>query len=446
MTNAIVSRFVGSDGQILAIPAKYSRRLMLLEWLVSDFEYGVQYPEKQVNEILRKRHEDVAALRRYLVDAGLMSRANGIYQRVPQPTETSSKSGNILILGGTKWVGSHIAKAALAAGYQVTCLARGNQVPSGARSVVANRDDDDALAPVLNQHWDAVIDLATEPGHVRRAVRDLAACTDKYVFISSASVYVDLSELGVVETAQTHQPLLADEMSDWSDYASAKVAGEQAVMAGFGTERFVILRPGLIGGPGDSSGRTTYWPLRFANPSNPELKVLVPDSTNQPTSIVDVRDLAQFVITLLDNSRKGIFNVVGNSVPLKEHLKVAEEAGRLTHKERGLASKESHGNGNAYVARQIVAAAPEWLTEKKVNQWAGPRSLPLWLTDSSVIGMGAISNQKALAAGLELRPLSQTLADCLPGKVGDNWSDSIKSGLSDHEERELLNLLAASLA
>lgn len=330
----------------------------------------------------------------------------------------------ILLLGGTAWVGHAIAEAAVAEKHDVICLARSSSVPAGARSVRADRDADDALTILSANHWDAVIDVATEPGHVRRAVRDLSAHAERYVFVSSCNVYASLAMEGIHEDAPLFDPLAADTMASPEDYGPAKVAGEQAVLASFGAERAIIVRPGLIGGPADPTGRSTYWPLRFARPSNPQGRVLVPDALEQPSSVIDVRDLAGWLIRLVERKIFGTFNAVGDVTPLGEHLDTAREIAGHTG--------------------PIAAATPQWLGAQGVASWMGPRSLPLWIEAPQLRGIGALSNARARHAGLALRPLRQTLAETLTWAAREHVATVAGAGLTDSEERTLLAELDAS--
>ena len=133
-----------------------------------------------------------------------------------------------------------------------------------------------------------MIDVSRQPGHVRRAVRDLEQVVERYVFVSSGNAYASQEEIGQNEDALRLDPLDADVMASMEDYGAAKVACENAVLAGFGSRRTVIARAGLIGGPGDLSGRSGYWPWRFAHPSGNNGAVLVPDVPDVPTAIIDV--------------------------------------------------------------------------------------------------------------------------------------------------------------
>ena len=327
-----------------------------------------------------------------------------------------------LILGGTAWVGHAVASTARDAGHQVTCVARGIAVPHGVSLVRADRDQDDALTTVAASSWDVVVDVARHPVHVRRAVRDLGDAADRFVFVSTASVYASQAEIGADEDAVLLAPLARDMIVSPEDYGPAKVAGENAVMDRFSANRAVIIRPGLIGGPGDPSGRTGYWPLRFASPSNPRGDVLVPNAPDLLTAVIDVRDLAGWIVRLAEAQARGTFNALGDPVPFADHIEVA----RLVAGHTG----------------RVVKAADDWLVERGVAEWSGPRSLPLWLADRTWYGMNARSTARAGAAGLIRRPLSETVADSLAWAVENSVGIAQGAGLSNEDERELLAELA----
>jgi nucleoside-diphosphate-sugar epimerase len=323
----------------------------------------------------------------------------------------------LLLLGGTAWLGHRIAATALERGHRVTCLARGDGIPDGATLVRADRDDPAALEAVARERWDAVIDVARQPGHVRRAVAALEPVAERYLFVSSCSVYASQARVGADESEPTFEPLEADVMESPEDYGRAKVACERAVLEGFGAERSLIARAGLIGGPGDPSGRTTYWPWRFSHPSTAGGPVLVADAPDLPTAVIDVRDLAAWLVEAAAGARSGVMNAMGRPLPLPDHLELVQ-------------SLAGH--------RGRVVAAPEpWLIEHGVAQWSGPRSLPLWLADPDWYGMNARSIDRALAAGLVLRPLEQTVRDILT----EQSAPPVGAGLSDDDERGLLSEL-----
>lgn len=321
----------------------------------------------------------------------------------------------LLVLGGTAWLGRTAAASAIDAGHDVTCAARGVHVPAGAHRFRVDRDDPDGLAPLADGRWDAVIDVSRQPGQVRRAARQLDA--GRYVFVSTCNVYASQSEIGADESAPLLAPLDDDIMTDPENYGRAKVACEGAVRDVFGSDRSAIVRSGLIGGPGDPTGRSTYWPRRFAAPSNPDGAVLAPNAPGLPTSLIDVRDLADWLVRLAEGAGSGVFNAQGEPHPFPAHLDAAGAAA---------------GHRGA-----VAVAAEDWLTEHDVSEWAGPRSLPLWLRDTDWYGMNARSTVRAVAAGLERRPLESTLADVLGGPVVSG------AGLTDEEERQLLAQLSA---
>lgn len=208
---------------------------------------------------------------------------------------------DILVLGGTGWLGGEMVREALRRGHDVTCLARGSgPAPEGAHLVRADRDEPQALAPVAGRRWDAVVDVTDQPGRVREAVRELR--TAHWVYVSSASVYAESREVDRSEDAPVLEPLAADRYEDMGDYGAAKLACERAILTG-GTPAAVV-RAGLIGGPGDESGRSGYWPWRFAHPSGPD--VLVPDDPDLPTALVDVRDLARWLVAVAETGTAGV--------------------------------------------------------------------------------------------------------------------------------------------
>ncbi len=329
----------------------------------------------------------------------------------------------LLVLGGTAWLGHEIARQAVECGHEVTCAARGRSgaVPGGATFVEVDRDDESGLRRVAGGRWDAVVDVSRQPGQVRRAVRELRNA-DYYLFISTGSTYADQGPAGQDEDAPLLPPLDADVMDTLESYGPAKVACEQAVVEGFGSARSMIARAGLIGGPGDGSGRTGYWPLRFAHPSDPGGAVLIPEAPDLPTQVIDVRDLAAWVVACCQEQRGGVYNAMGESRSFADHIAVARRVAR-------------HDG-------PVVAMDAQWLRARGVGEWAGPRSLPLWLSAPDWRGMNARSNQRALDAGLVLRPLEETLKAALEWEEARGPDSPRRAGLTRDEERELLAALS----
>jgi len=332
----------------------------------------------------------------------------------------------LLVLGGTAWLGRYIAAIAAERGHHVTCLARGvaGGTPPGASFRRADRDGPDAYREVVGEDWDVVIDVSRQPGQVRRAATALARRSGSFVFVSSTNVYADHATPGADENAALLPALTGDVMASMETYGQAKVACEQHVVAGFGPDRSLIARAGLIGGPGDTFDRTGYWPVRFRHPAAGDGSVLVPDVPGLATQVIDVRDLAAWLVDAGGRRLSGIFNVVGETIPLPGHLALAREVAGHTG--------------------PVVAAGQDWLIAHDVQPWMGERSLPLWLPIPEYAGFSSRDGGAARAAGLTTRPLAQTLADTLAWELGRNLQQPRRAGLSDHDERRLLHALAAS--
>ncbi|TJY72529.1 NAD-dependent epimerase/dehydratase family protein [Arthrobacter sp. CAU 1506] len=331
----------------------------------------------------------------------------------------------ILVLGGTAWLGHEIAAEALRRGHQVTCLARGTSgaVPSGARLVRADRDATDGLDAVAGQHWDAVLDVSRQPGQVRQAAAALAGAAKHFTFVSSCSVYADHDSPGADESAGLLPPLESDVMTSPDVYGQAKVACENAARDAFGPGRTLIVRPGLIAGPGDITDRTGYWPLRFARPVSDDGAVLVPNAPGLDAQVIDARDLAAWLVASAGKRLTGEFNAVGDVLGLAEHLEVAR-------------SVAGHSG-------PVMALDQEELAAADVNPWAGQRSLPLWLPLTDFAGFTSRSNAAAKAAGLALRPLAETLADTLDWELAAGPDRPRNAGLASEEERRLLTIAHA---
>ena len=325
----------------------------------------------------------------------------------------------ILVLGGTSWLGGEVARAGLERGHQVTCLARGEsgEVPRGATFVRSDRELDAAYDQVRDQDWDGVVDVSWQPGFVRKAVRALGSRTGTWVYVSSCSVYLTHDTIGADESAAV-LPALAEDHATMETYGEAKVACERAVLEGVGKDKSVIARSGLIAGPGDHTDRTGYWPSRFARPSAADGSVLVPAEQAMATQVVDVRDLALWLVECVEDSTRGIFNVSGPVTPLAQHLAVAREVAGHTG--------------------PLVPVTNDWLVAHEVQEWAGPRSLPLWLHTPGWQGFAARSTDAAVATGLVCRPLRATLSDLLVWERSRDPVRPRRAGLEPEEERLLI--------
>lgn len=317
----------------------------------------------------------------------------------------------ILVLGGTVFLSRAVAEEAVARGHEVVCACRGTSgtVPDGAGHVVLDRTD--GTWPDTLAGFDAVVDVSRTPSHVRTAV---AALPDAHwVFVSTCSVYADHRALG---GTPANTPLLdaIEEDVDWTSspeaYGGMKIACERIVEAGAASS--VVIRPGLIAGPGDPSGRFTYWPVRLAEPG----PVLAPPA-DDVVQTIDVRDLAAWVVTAAESRLEGVYDGVGAATLRADFL--AEVA-------RGVAD----------VPPDLVWSSEEFLAEQKVEPWSGDRSLPVWVPGEDDRGFMAHDVAPSLAAGLRLRPLAETARDTLAWVRAD--PDAKVTGLTRDEEREVL--------
>lgn len=319
---------------------------------------------------------------------------------------------NVLILGGTGWLSGRVAERWLERGADVTCLARGGRAaPDGARLVLADRSETGAYDVVAAEEWDEVVDISSMPDHVAAAVDALAARARHWTYVSSLSVYAADVDLDADETAAVHEPLTPGEEYD---YGRAKSAAEASVRTALG-DRAAIVRPGLIVGPGDPTDRFGYWVARFALAGDEP--VLAPVLEGLNTQVIDVDDLADFIVARGAEGWHGVANATGETIPLGDLLA------------RARASAGHTGD--------VVEADDDWLTGHDVAYWAGPRSLPLWLP-RDMPGFSTRSIAAYLAAGGRLRDVDDTLARTLADERERGLDRERRSGLTRGEELALL--------
>ncbi len=323
----------------------------------------------------------------------------------------------LLILGGTRFLGRHLAEQALAVGHQVTLLHRGKSGPGlfpQAEHRIADRNGD--LSALQGGTWDACIDTnAYVPRHVRSVAAVLAGRVGQYQLVSSISAYDDA---GYDPAAGPHEdsPLaqLADptvETFTGDTYGGLKVLCEEAARQAFG-DRCLVSRPGLIVGPHDPTGRFTWWPQRLLRGG----EVLAPGDPATPVQYIDVRDAAAWMLLQAERGTAGGFNLVGPAEPLT--------MGGLLQAARDTLNPSA-------TLRWVDEA---WLLAQGVQPWS---DLPVWLPQAQA-GMHRTDIRRAQATGYESRPLAQTLADTAAWALGR----ATPAGVGLAPEREAL-LLAA---
>ncbi len=287
---------------------------------------------------------------------------------------------NLLIQGGTVFLGRHAVDAALARGHQVTLFNRGRHNPQLFPDVEKLRGDrDNDLSAFQGRRFDAVIDLCGyRPEQVQATAKALRDSVDHYTFISTISVYRDFppgrpfdENARLAEGSEGYGPL--------------KARCEEALQAEL-PGRIAHVRPGLIVGPHDPTDRFTYWPRRVARGG----EVLAPGRPRRAVQLIDARDLAEWCVDLAEQRRTGVFNAVGSESTLTmEHL--LEEC-------RAVAGSDA----------RFTWMTDDELVQAGVQPWT---ELPLWISESDP-DFGAMmlaSNQRALGAGLSFRPLADTI-------------------------------------
>lgn len=296
----------------------------------------------------------------------------------------------LLILGGTEFAGRAVAEEALTRGWSVTVFHRGrHEPPAGAVSLHGDRTVvPDGLAALHDtaDEWDVVVDTwSAAPSAVRDAATLLEERAERYVYVSSRSVY----EWPPVPEMREDGPLVEAAADDWSDvpYAQAKRGGELAAATAFGVERTLLARAGLILGPWENIGRLPWWLNRIARGG----PVLAPGPRDLPLQYIDVRDLATWMLDAAEAGLSGPYDLVSPS-------------GHATMGELLEACVRVTGSG-----AELRWTEPQKILDAGIEPWTG---LPIWIPPGDLHdAMHGADVSKALEAGLRCRPVAETVAD-----------------------------------
>jgi len=325
---------------------------------------------------------------------------------------------NILIIGGTVFLGRHITAEAIKRGHNVTLFNRGMHFPDlfpEAEKIRGDRAKD--LALLDGRTWDVVIDTPGQiPSEIRATARTLADRVEHYTFISSISVYPDLQEQDLDEDSPVMTNATeADTEMTHENYGALKALCEKAAeeeMPG----RTCSIRPGLIVGPYDFSDRFPYWPRRVARGG----RMLVPGAPDYPVQVIDTRDLASWTVDCAERRLTGVYNATGPDYPLTMG-DVIDSCLRVSGSD----------------------AEPVWmddtfLLEREVGPWM---ELPLWIPQNEQgHSMGRVNCSRAIAEGLRFRPLDETVQATLEWDRTRPTDRPMRAGMASEREQELLEM------
>ena len=337
--------------------------------------------------------------------------------------EKSVKPLRILILGGTGFTGPYQVRYALSRGHKGTTFNRGkthpSELPNEVEQLIGDRNGQ--LAALKDRQWDVVIDNPTTlPAWVRDAAQILKGNVQRYVFISTVSVYGE-PKTGPDETAPTEQyegpdpykeTLEAMKAGGYKTYGPLKALSEREAEKWF-PKKTLIIRPGLIVGPRDETDRFTYWPVRIERGG----EVLAPGSPDDPVQFIDARDLAEWTIRMVENGETGIYNATGPAKPLGV-------GGMLDEIKAALKS-------NA----RFAWVTEDFLTQQKVEPWS---DMPVWAGKES--GTARAKIDRALSKGLTFRPLAEAARDTLAWfkSLPQDRQSKMRAGLTAEREAEVL--------
>jgi nucleoside-diphosphate-sugar epimerase len=299
----------------------------------------------------------------------------------------------ILVIGGTSFIGLHLVEQALDRGHEVTMFNRGRTNPAafpGVERLAGDRERTEDVSILGGREWDAVVDTCGfDHRVVARSSEWLGGRVGHYTFVSSIAVYADLSRSNTEEDARLGLEGDLDNPIERpyggsSLYGPMKVRCEEIIARAF-PDRWLVVRPTSVAGPGDhgaSNRRTAYWAARVRDYD----EFIVPRPRDRPVSYIDVRDLAAWMISSIEHGVSGAFNAAAPSLTIDRFLEI---------------TRDLYGR-----TARAVWADPEWLLSQAVKPNV---ELPWWVPDEP--NLFAVDASKARAAGLQIRPIEQTIRD-----------------------------------
>jgi 2'-hydroxyisoflavone reductase len=322
----------------------------------------------------------------------------------------------ILVIGGGIFVGRAVADAAVLRGHEVTLFNRGKsaaEVPPGMEWIKGDRNED--LGALGQGLWDAVIDTcAYFPRHVESMLKALHGRTGTYLLVSSVSVYADLATPGIDEAYPMSAPTDPAALTVTPEnYGPLKAMCERSAVER-GPASTLLIRPGIIVGPRDPTGRFAYWMRRVARGT----EMLAPGRPDSPLQVIDVRDLGPWMVAMLESGAAGPYNAVGPEAPLTWREMLCGAAGAL-------------GTSPTFT----------WADDAFIDKHSPSGALlPLYVAQSATKfqSMYRVSGKAAMGRGLKLRPLASTIADTARWLAEASPGSTKEAGVSIDREVELL--------
>ena len=334
-------------------------------------------------------------------------------------SQSSTRPLRLLILGGTGFIGPHQVRYALSRGHQLTLFNRGRSEPNlyaelydDVEKLVGDRNDD--LRSLEGREWDVALDNSGyRPEQVRASAGLLKDAVGRYLFVSTQSVYTSRAIVNQDESGAVGMTGVPEE--EWKGYGPLKALCEKEGRAAFG-DRFTVVRPTVIVGPGDRTDRFTYWLMRMDRGSD----MLAPGTPDDPVQWIDVRALTEFMIHLLEQDQGGVYNATGPVEPIT-FASLLEAMREVTGSDASLTWVDG-----------------DFMRERGIRPFS---DLPMWMPPKGdTAAFMRMSAAAAIAAGLIHRPLSLTLSDLLAwcrDQPPERWTD-MRAGLSPEQEHELL--------